>query len=53
MSIERKAISALKWATAAKLVVQLASWAGIIAVPTLMAGVRLYDDNWTQAVFPS
>ncbi len=36
MSIERKAISALKWATAAKLVVQLASWAGTLVVVRLL-----------------
>jgi O-antigen/teichoic acid export membrane protein len=32
MSIEHKAISALRWATAAKLVVQLTSWAGTLVV---------------------
>jgi teichuronic acid exporter len=36
MSIERKAISALKWATAAKLVVQIASWAGTLVVVRLL-----------------
>ena len=36
MSIERKAISALKWAAAAKLVVQLASWAGTLVVVRLL-----------------
>ena len=36
MSIERKAISALKWATAAKLVVQIASWAGTLVVIRLL-----------------
>src|SRR5215831_17566501 len=36
MSIERRAISALKWATAAKLVVQLASWAGTLVVIRLL-----------------
>src|SRR5215831_7379448 len=36
MSIERRAISALKWATAAKLVVQLASWAGTLVVVRLL-----------------
>jgi teichuronic acid exporter len=36
MSIERKAISALKWATAAKLVVQVASWAGTLVVVRLL-----------------
>ena len=37
MSIERKAISALKWATAAKLVVQIASWAGTLVVIRLLS----------------
>lgn len=36
MSIERKAISALKWATAAKVVVQIASWAGTLVVVRLL-----------------
>src|SRR4030095_13852267 len=36
MSIERKAISALKWVTAAKLVVQTASWAGTLIVVRLL-----------------
>ena len=36
MSIERKAISALKWATAAKVVVQLASWAGTLVIVRLL-----------------
>jgi teichuronic acid exporter len=36
MSIEHKAISALKWATAAKLVVQTASWAGTLVVIRLL-----------------
>jgi teichuronic acid exporter len=36
VSIERKAISALKWATAAKLIVQLASWAGTLVVVRLL-----------------
>jgi O-antigen/teichoic acid export membrane protein len=36
MSIERKAISALKWATAAKVVVQIASWAGTLVVIRLL-----------------
>jgi O-antigen/teichoic acid export membrane protein len=36
MSIERKAISALKWATAAKLVVQITSWAGTLVVIRLL-----------------
>jgi teichuronic acid exporter len=36
MSIERKAISALKWATAAKLVVQVVSWAGTLVVVRLL-----------------
>lgn len=36
MSIERKAISALKWATAAKVVTQLASWAGTLVVIRLL-----------------
>ena len=36
MSIERKAISALKWATVAKLVVQIASWAGTLVVVRLL-----------------
>ena len=36
MSIERKAISALKWATAAKLVVQIASWAATLVVVRLL-----------------
>jgi O-antigen/teichoic acid export membrane protein len=37
MSIERKAISALKWATAAKIVVQIASWAGTLVVVRLLS----------------
>src|SRR5438105_4380628 len=37
MSIERKAISALKWATTAKLVVQIASWAGTLVVIRLLS----------------
>ena len=37
MSSERKAISALKWATAAKLVVQVTSWAGTLVVVRLLA----------------
>jgi len=37
MSIERKAISALRWATAAKLVVQLTSWAGTFVVVRLLS----------------
>jgi len=36
MSIERKAMAALKWATAAKLVVQIASWAGTLVVVRLL-----------------
>lgn len=36
MSIERKAISALKWATAAKLVVQIVSWAGTLVIVRLL-----------------
>lgn len=36
MSIERKAVSALKWATAAKVVVQIASWAGTLVVIRLL-----------------
>ena len=36
MSIERKAISALKWATFAKFVVQTASWAGTLIVVRLL-----------------
>jgi O-antigen/teichoic acid export membrane protein len=36
MSIERKAISALKWASAAKLVVQITSWAGTLVVVRLL-----------------
>ncbi len=36
MSIERKALSALKWATAAKLVVQVISWAGTLVVVRLL-----------------
>ena len=36
MSIERKAISALKWATASKLVIQVASWAGTLVVVRLL-----------------
>ncbi len=36
MSIERKAISALKWATVAKLVTQIASWAGTLVVVRLL-----------------
>ena len=37
MSIERKAISALKWASAAKLVVQIVSWAGTLVVVRLLS----------------
>jgi O-antigen/teichoic acid export membrane protein len=37
MSIELKAISALRWATAAKLVVQLTSWAGTLIVVRLLS----------------
>jgi O-antigen/teichoic acid export membrane protein len=36
MSIERKAISALKWAMAAKLVIQIVSWAGTLVVVRLL-----------------
>jgi O-antigen/teichoic acid export membrane protein len=36
MSIERKAVSALKWATAAKLVVQAVSWVGTLVVVRLL-----------------
>jgi teichuronic acid exporter len=36
MSIERKAISALKWATAAKVVIQIVSWAGTLVVIRLL-----------------
>ena len=36
MSIERKVISALKWATAAKLVIQIASWAGTLVIIRLL-----------------
>ena len=36
MSIERKAISALKWASASKLVIQVASWAGTLVVVRLL-----------------
>lgn len=36
MSIERRAISALKWATATKVVVQLISWVGTLAVIRLL-----------------
>ena len=36
MSIDRKAISALKWATVAKLVVQIASWAGTLMIVRLL-----------------
>jgi O-antigen/teichoic acid export membrane protein len=36
MSIERKAISAFKWATAAKVVVQTASWVGTLIVVRLL-----------------
>ena len=36
MSIERKAISALKWATAAKFVSQVVSWAGTLVVVRLL-----------------
>jgi O-antigen/teichoic acid export membrane protein len=36
MSIERKAVSALKWATAAKVVVQIASWSGTLVVIRLL-----------------
>jgi O-antigen/teichoic acid export membrane protein len=37
VSIERRAISALKWATTAKLVVQIVSWAGTLVVVRLLA----------------
>jgi len=37
MSIERKAISALKWASAAKLVVQIVSWIGTLVVVRLLS----------------
>ncbi len=37
MSIERRAISALKWATAAKLAVQVVSWAGTLLVVRLLS----------------
>lgn len=36
MSIERRAISALRWATLAKLVVQIGSWAGTLAIVRLL-----------------
>src|SRR5262245_44093873 len=36
MSTERKAISALKWATGAKIVVQLVSWVGTLVVIRLL-----------------
>lgn len=36
MSIERKAISALKWAAASKLVVQITSWTGTLVVVRLL-----------------
>ena len=36
MSIERRAISALKWATAARIVIQIASWAGTLVVVRLL-----------------
>jgi O-antigen/teichoic acid export membrane protein len=36
MSIERKAMSALRWATAAKLVIQVASWAGTLIIVRLL-----------------
>jgi O-antigen/teichoic acid export membrane protein len=36
MSTEHKAISALKWATAAKLVVQIVSWAGTLVIVRLL-----------------
>jgi O-antigen/teichoic acid export membrane protein len=36
MSLERKAISALKWATASKVIVQLMSWAGTLIVVRLL-----------------
>jgi O-antigen/teichoic acid export membrane protein len=36
MTIEARAISALKWATAAKVVVQIASWAGTLVVIRLL-----------------
>lgn len=37
MSIANKAISALKWATVAKLVVQIVSWAGTLVVVRLLS----------------
>jgi len=37
MSIERKVFAALRWAAAAKLVVQLASWAGTLIVVRLLS----------------
>ena len=37
VSIERKAMSALKWAAAAKLAVQLISWAGTLIVVRLLS----------------
>ena len=37
MSIERKAIYALKWASSAKLVVQITSWAGTLVVVRLLS----------------
>lgn len=36
MTIQNRAISALKWATAAKVVVQIASWAGTLVVVRLL-----------------
>jgi teichuronic acid exporter len=36
MSIERKAMSALKWAAVAKLVIQIASWAGTLVIVRLL-----------------
>ncbi len=36
MSITRQSISALKWATAAKVVIQIASWAGTLVVIRLL-----------------
>lgn len=36
MSVEHKAIAALKWATAARVVVQIASWAGTLLVIRLL-----------------
>ena len=37
MSIERKVFSALRWATTAKLVVQITSWAGTLVVVRLLS----------------